>query len=120
MDILQATLAAGIRVQKYVPSYTEQPNDVAHVVKCTSLVACCLSSARTGLTHAVTPSVQTSATSSAGTTYVPPTPLGSHALTLTAAGTQKRLSPKARPFYCHETSVIVSRPLQSHRCQIRR
>lgn len=34
MDILQATLAAGIRVQKYVPSYADQPNDVTHVVKC--------------------------------------------------------------------------------------
>ncbi len=34
MDILQATLAAGIRVQKYVPSYGDQPNDVQHVVKC--------------------------------------------------------------------------------------
>lgn len=33
MDILQATLAAGIRVQKYVPSYGDQPNDVQHVVK---------------------------------------------------------------------------------------
>ena len=28
MDILQATLASGIRVQKYVPSYGDQPNDV--------------------------------------------------------------------------------------------
>ncbi|PCH39013.1 G-protein alpha subunit [Wolfiporia cocos MD-104 SS10] len=33
MDILQATLAAGIRVNKYVPSYGDQPNDVAHVTK---------------------------------------------------------------------------------------
>ncbi|PSS38079.1 hypothetical protein PHLCEN_2v59 [Hermanssonia centrifuga] len=29
MDILQATLASGIRVQKYVPSYAEQPNDTS-------------------------------------------------------------------------------------------
>lgn len=35
MDILQATLAAGIRVAKYVPSYGDQPNDVQHVTKCT-------------------------------------------------------------------------------------
>ena len=35
MDILQATLAANIRVAKYVPSYADQPNDVQHVVKCT-------------------------------------------------------------------------------------
>ncbi len=34
MDILQATLAAGIRVAKYVPSYGDQPNDVQHVTKC--------------------------------------------------------------------------------------
>ncbi|CDO68221.1 hypothetical protein BN946_scf184913.g11 [Trametes cinnabarina] len=33
MDILQATLAAGIRVAKYVPSYGDQPNDVQHVTK---------------------------------------------------------------------------------------
>lgn len=38
MDILQATLAAGIRVSKYVPSYGDQPNDVQHVVKCGSFV----------------------------------------------------------------------------------
>lgn len=36
MDILQATLAANIRVVKYVPSYGEQPNDVQNVTKCTS------------------------------------------------------------------------------------
>lgn len=34
MDILQATLAAGIKVQKYVPSYGDQANDVSRVVKC--------------------------------------------------------------------------------------
>ena len=34
MDILQATLAAGIRVVKYVPSYGDQPNDVQNVTKC--------------------------------------------------------------------------------------
>ncbi|OBZ73276.1 Guanine nucleotide-binding protein alpha-4 subunit [Grifola frondosa] len=33
MDILQATLAAGIRVVKYVPSYGDQPNDIQHVTK---------------------------------------------------------------------------------------
>ena len=33
MDILQATLAAGIMVKRYVPSYGDQPNDVQHVVK---------------------------------------------------------------------------------------
>ena len=36
MDILQATLAAGIRVVKYVPSYGDQPNDIQHVTKCAS------------------------------------------------------------------------------------
>lgn len=38
MDILQATLAAGIRVAKYVPSYGDQPNDVPHVTKCMEAV----------------------------------------------------------------------------------
>ncbi|KAK7678986.1 hypothetical protein QCA50_017929 [Cerrena zonata] len=33
MDILQATLAAGIMVKRYVPSYGDLPNDVTHVVK---------------------------------------------------------------------------------------
>ncbi|KAI0338804.1 G-alpha-domain-containing protein [Trametopsis cervina] len=64
MDILQATLASGIRVQKYVPSYGDQPNDVPHVVK-----------------------------------YFRDKFRGYH----------KRLSPKPRPFYCHETSVIDTR-----------
>ncbi|GJE90625.1 G-protein alpha subunit [Phanerochaete sordida] len=64
MDILQATLAAGIRVQKFVPSYGDQPNDVVHVVK-----------------------------------YFREKFRGYH----------KRLSPQARPFYCHETSVIDTR-----------
>ncbi|KAI0773014.1 G-protein alpha subunit [Trametes elegans] len=64
MDILQATLAAGIRVVKYVPSYGDQPNDVQHVTK-----------------------------------YFRDKFRGYH----------KRLSPKARPFYWHETSVIDTR-----------
>ncbi|KAI0703479.1 G-protein alpha subunit [Cytidiella melzeri] len=64
MDILQATLAASIRVAKYVPSYGDQPNDVQHVVK-----------------------------------YFRDKFRGYH----------KRLSPKPRPFYCHETSVIDTR-----------
>ncbi|KAI8970752.1 G-alpha-domain-containing protein [Trametes punicea] len=64
MDILQATLAAGIRVSKYVPSYQDQPNDVQHVTK-----------------------------------YFRDKFRGYH----------KRLSPKPRPFYWHETSVIDTR-----------
>ncbi|KAI0668024.1 G-alpha-domain-containing protein [Trametes maxima] len=64
MDILQATLAAGIRVVKYVPSYGDQPNDVQHVTK-----------------------------------YFREKFRGYH----------KRLSPRARPFYWHETSVIDTR-----------
>ncbi|EKM50981.1 uncharacterized protein PHACADRAFT_262889 [Phanerochaete carnosa HHB-10118-sp] len=64
MDILQATLASGVRVQKYVPSYGDQPNDVPHVVK-----------------------------------YFRDKFRGYH----------KRLSPKPRPFFCHETSVIDTR-----------
>ncbi|EJF56061.1 G-protein alpha subunit [Dichomitus squalens LYAD-421 SS1] len=64
MDILQATLASGIRVVKYVPSYGDQPNDITHVTK-----------------------------------YFRDKFRGYH----------KRLSPKARPFYWHETSVIDTR-----------
>ncbi|CCM05237.1 uncharacterized protein FIBRA_07447 [Fibroporia radiculosa] len=64
MDILQATLASGIRVSKYVPSYGEQPNDVQHVTK-----------------------------------YFRDKFRGYH----------KRLSPQARSFYWHETSVIDTR-----------
>ncbi|KAI0824282.1 G-alpha-domain-containing protein [Trametes gibbosa] len=64
MDILQATLAAGIRVIKYVPSYGDQPNDVQHVTK-----------------------------------YFRDKFRGYH----------KRHSPKPRPFYWHETSVIDTR-----------
>nr|WBU87316.1 G-alpha-domain-containing protein [Ganoderma boninense] len=64
MDILQATLAAGIRVVKYVPSYGDQPNDITNVTK-----------------------------------YFRDKFRGYH----------KRLSPKARPFYWHETSVIDTR-----------
>ncbi|KAI0737180.1 G-protein alpha subunit [Daedaleopsis nitida] len=64
MDILQATLAANIRVAKYVPSYGEQPNEIGAVTK-----------------------------------YFRDKFRGYH----------KRLSPKARPFYWHETSVIDTR-----------
>ncbi|KAH9913707.1 guanine nucleotide binding protein, alpha subunit [Fomitopsis serialis] len=64
MDILQATLAAGIRVNKYVPSYGDQPNDVQHVTK-----------------------------------YFRDKFRGYH----------KRLSPQARSFYWHETSVVDTR-----------
>ncbi|KAL6299848.1 hypothetical protein BKA93DRAFT_702415, partial [Sparassis latifolia] len=34
MDILQATLAVGIRMAKYVLSCGDQPNDIQHVTKC--------------------------------------------------------------------------------------
>ncbi|OCH90781.1 G-protein alpha subunit [Obba rivulosa] len=64
MDILQATLAAGIRVVKYVPSYGDQPNDIQHVTK-----------------------------------YFRDKFRGYH----------KRLSPKTRPFYWNETSVVDTR-----------
>ena len=43
MDILQATLAAGIRVVKYVPSYGDQPNDITNVTKCTYSSDCLVS-----------------------------------------------------------------------------
>jgi len=34
MDILKRNLAAGMQVRQYVPSYANQPNDAAHVIKC--------------------------------------------------------------------------------------
>lgn len=37
MDILESTLKAGVRVQTYVPTYGAHPNDLEHVVKCTSV-----------------------------------------------------------------------------------
>jgi len=64
MDILQATLAAGVRVKDYVPSYGECPNDLANVTK-----------------------------------Y----------FKTKFRAYQKKLSPKARLFYCHETSVTDNR-----------
>ena len=66
MDILQATLAAGIKVQKYVPSYGDQPNDVTHVVKC----KCPLLSDVSLRTDFLCAIVKTSATSSRDITYV--------------------------------------------------
>lgn len=38
MDILDATLKAGISVQKFVPSYGDAPNDLEHVTKCASFI----------------------------------------------------------------------------------
>lgn len=35
-DVLNATLAAGVSVKKFVPSYGNLPNDVPHVTKCSS------------------------------------------------------------------------------------
>ncbi|KAJ7330354.1 G-protein alpha subunit [Mycena albidolilacea] len=34
-DVLQAHIAAGVQVKKYVPSFGDRPNDVASVTKCT-------------------------------------------------------------------------------------
>jgi hypothetical protein len=34
MDILRTTLASGIKVVDYVPSYGELPNDYQHVTQC--------------------------------------------------------------------------------------
>jgi hypothetical protein len=34
MDLLQATLDAGVSVKRYVPSYGDAPNDLPHVTKC--------------------------------------------------------------------------------------
>ena len=109
MDILQATLAANIRVVKYVPSYGDQPNDVPHVTKCTHspLLSSHLHGGRADVCVAHADfrdkfrgyHVRAIRSRFAG-----------HLLTSVCAP-QKRLSPKARPFYWHETSVIV-RPLR--------
>jgi hypothetical protein len=37
MDILRDTLAAGVQVNAYVPSYGNQPNNFHSVVKCNLL-----------------------------------------------------------------------------------
>ncbi|KAH7886654.1 G-protein alpha subunit [Phlebopus sp. FC_14] len=68
MDILEATLKAGVRVQTYVPSYGDLPNEVESVVK-----------------------------------YFKDKFRGYH----------KRLSPKARTFFCHETSAIDIKATQA-------
>ncbi|KAH7925987.1 G-alpha-domain-containing protein [Leucogyrophana mollusca] len=68
MDILETTLAAGIRVAEYVPSYGDAPNDVASVTK-----------------------------------YFREKFRAYH----------KRLSPKPRTFFCHETSAIDTKATQA-------
>ncbi|KAH7907599.1 guanine nucleotide binding protein, alpha subunit [Hygrophoropsis aurantiaca] len=68
MDILAATLAAGIRVAEYVPSYGDGSNDVASVTK-----------------------------------YFREKFRAYH----------KRLSPKPRTFFCHETSAIDTKATQA-------
>ena len=71
MDILQATLASGIRVVKFVPSYGDQPNDITHVTKCTFVAR--FFGGRCGavmLTDCMRSRMQTSGTSSVDTTYV--------------------------------------------------
>ena len=35
MDILQATLTAGITLRRYIPGYADRPNNVSSVVQCT-------------------------------------------------------------------------------------
>lgn len=61
IDILRSTLAAGVQVKTFVPSYGDQPNELDSVVK-----------------------------------YFRDKFRGYH----------KKLSPKPRPFFWHETSVI--------------
>jgi len=68
MDILDKTLAAGIQVKTYVPSYGSAPNDVPHVTK-----------------------------------YFKDKFKAYH----------KRLSPKPRSFFCHETSAIDTQATQA-------
>lgn len=36
MDVLRATLAAGVEVRRYVPTYGDLPNDEQTVTKCES------------------------------------------------------------------------------------
>ncbi|KAG1792338.1 G-protein alpha subunit [Suillus plorans] len=68
MDILQKTLAAGIKVATYVPSYGSTPNDVENVTK-----------------------------------YFKEKFRAYH----------KRLSPRPRTFFCHETSAIDTKATQA-------
>lgn len=105
MDILQATLAANIRVVKYVPSYGDQPNEITHVTKCTFL-SC--SRLRRKMIDCARVDFRDKFR-------------GYHVRKICRvmrgrdadgfdANPQKRLSPKPRPFYWHETSVIVRVP----------
>ncbi|EGN97541.1 hypothetical protein SERLA73DRAFT_139805 [Serpula lacrymans var. lacrymans S7.3] len=68
MDILEETLAAGVRVETFVPSYGDSPNDVYHVTR-----------------------------------YFREKFRAYH----------KRLSPKPRAFFCHETSAIDTKATQA-------
>jgi hypothetical protein len=42
MDLLQATLDAGVSVKRFVPSYGDAPNDLPNVTKCAYLPVCFL------------------------------------------------------------------------------
>ncbi|KIJ62440.1 hypothetical protein HYDPIDRAFT_157814 [Hydnomerulius pinastri MD-312] len=68
MDILESTLKAGIRVETYVPSYGNQPNEIENVVK-----------------------------------YFREKFRAYH----------RRLSPRQRTFFCHETSAIDTHATQA-------
>lgn len=98
MDVLAATLKNGVRVRDYVLSYGDLPNDVSSVSKCMSFLLCLKSDGRPL-------SLQTSGKSSGHTTYVYPFQTG-YSLNKPA---QKKLSPRPRAFFWHETSVIVRR-----------
>ena len=124
MDILQATLASGIRVVKFVPSYGDQPNDITHVTKCTFvarffggrcgavMLTDCMR-ARVCRLQGQVPWIPRTcfclyARASMGAPATASDRIDGSFLCL-----QKRLSPKARPFYWHETSVIVRSSLSS-------
>lgn len=98
MDVLAAALESGLRVKDYVTSYGDLSNDVPSVAKCMSFLF---------YTNPISQLVlsQTSETNSRHTTCVCRSVIEIFLIQYF----QKKLSPKPRPFFWHETSVIVCR-----------
>lgn len=99
MDILESTLKAGVRVQTYVPTYGSPSNELEHVIKCTPMPCVrCVCSSR--------PVVDFRDKFRAYHVCFHAMPL----VPVLIAYRQRRLSPKQRTFFCHETSAIVGAP----------
>jgi len=97
MDVLAAALKSGLRVRDYVTSYGDQPNDVPSVAKCMSLLLC--------TTPLVDSPVADFREKFRAYHVCRSVPMANFLI----PSEQKRLSPGPRPFYWHETSVIVRR-----------